>query len=115
MHVALQSRFPKYSIVLVLTGIVLSFGCSRSGSQSDQFRKHVAEVKPALGRFEVDVGRYPTTSEGLEALMKRPNDVPEAKWLGPYLDDRSSLRDPWGHDFVYSCPGVHNPNSYDIY
>ena len=111
----LRSRYLKRSIVLVLTGVVLSFGCSRSGSQSDEFKKHAADVRTALGRFEVDVGRYPTTSEGLGALIKRPSNVPEAKWLGPYLDDRRSLRDPWGHDFVYSCPGVHNSNLYDFY
>jgi len=55
----------------------------------------------ALDQFELDVGRFPTTKEGLEALVQRPAGVKQ--WQGPYL---SSLpKDPWGRPFAYRCPG----------
>jgi general secretion pathway protein G len=81
---------------------------------------HLAKVKTSLGMFEVDVGRYPTTQEGLGALITRPADVSEANWRGPYNftpEDLTAkgLKDPWGHELVYRCPGVHNPDTYDLY
>lgn len=65
--------------------------------------------------FSVDCGRYPTTAEGLNALITCPTDISPKLWKGPYLDSSKLLRDPWGHDFVYRCPGIHNTNAYDLY
>ena len=72
----------------------------------------IANFTYALEEFEVDCGRFPSTAEGLNALTVRPADIPEAKWH-PYL--KGVPKDPWGHSFVYRCPGLHNTNRFDIY
>ena len=71
----------------------------------------IANFTYALQQFEVDCGRFPTTAEGLSALSVRPAGIPETRWH-PYLE--SIPKDPWGHDFVYRCPGQHNTNGFDI-
>ena len=69
----------------------------------------------ALSQFESDVGRYPTTMEGLVPLIRRPSGTsaaPAGGWHGPYVE---SAQDAWKRDFVYLCPGVHNTNGFDLY
>jgi type II secretion system protein G len=73
----------------------------------------IAAFAIGLDAFARDCGRYPTTAEGLLALVKRPADIPEARWHGPYFE--SIPQDPWGHDYVYCCPGVRNSNRFDLY
>lgn len=62
----------------------------------------------ALDTFRLDVGRYPTTSEGLEALRINPG---VDNWNGPYLPKEIPL-DPWGNPYMYTSPGAHG--DYDI-
>ena len=102
---------------LVLIGIVCCFGCSRSENYDrPQSLKNVDEIKSALGRYEVDIGTYPSTTDGLEALVSRPSAVPAAKWYGPYIPDDSGLKDPWGNNWCYRFPGSHKTlNGYDLY
>jgi len=71
--------------------------------------------KTILDIFKVDCGRYPTTEEGLNALINRPATIPVEKWHGPYFDPPTVPKDPWGCDFVYRCPGIHNTDGYDLY
>ncbi len=59
--------------------------------------------KTALDAFQIDVGRYPTTAEGLNALLKKPVSNADG-WQQPYLKG-SVLRDPWGKDYVYENDG----------
>jgi len=73
----------------------------------------LAQIGIGLQAFQLDVGRYPTTSEGLAALLTCPAGVLERNWHGPYI--MGSGKDPWGNPFNYACPGVHRPNSYDLY
>ena len=70
-------------------------------------------IKSALGQFAVDCGRYPTTSEGLAALMNCPTNLSSGRWRGPYLD--KMLIDSWGDEYVYRWPGIHNTNGFDLY
>ncbi|MGC9023154.1 MAG: type II secretion system major pseudopilin GspG, partial [Dissulfurimicrobium sp.] len=63
----------------------------------------------ALDAFRLDNGRYPTTEEGLKALREKPPGLDT--WNGPYLP-KPIPKDPWGHDYVYRCPGEHG--DYDI-
>jgi general secretion pathway protein G len=65
----------------------------------------------ALDSFRLDVGRYPTTSEGLEALITRPSGVEE--WNGPYLKKQEIPLDPWKRPYHYESPGSHG--EYDLY
>jgi len=56
----------------------------------------------ALDAYRLDVGKYPTSDQGLEALRTRPDDA--EKWDGPYLSKQIPL-DPWGHPYEYVSPG----------
>ncbi len=69
----------------------------------------------ALAMFRIDCRRYPTTDEGLRALLSPPPE-PEItdRWRGPYVQDADVLRDFWGRELYYVCPGRHNPFSYDL-
>jgi general secretion pathway protein G len=75
----------------------------------------LSEFSVALNMFENDCGRYPTTAEGLAALIKRPSNIPPDKWRRKYLDVDRIFMDPWGRPFVYRCPGLHNTNSFDLF
>jgi general secretion pathway protein G len=71
----------------------------------------IKNIKTALAVFEVDVGRFPTTAEGLAALLKCPKGL-GATWQGPYLEKMPT--DRWGHDYVYVMPGTDDPTAYDL-
>jgi general secretion pathway protein G len=72
-------------------------------------RRDIRLLKTAIGLFEMDNGRYPTTKEGLDALVQKPaGNLPN--WH-PYLD-RAQV-DPWGHPYVYTCPG--SKSDFDLY
>lgn len=66
-----------------------------------------------LNLFRTHCGRYPTTEEGLKALLVKPDDEEiAAKWGGPYVSKIE--KDPWGSDYVYESPGTYNEDSYDL-
>jgi len=72
----------------------------------------ISNIELALDTFEVDCGRYPTTEEGLKALVEQPSNADG--WHDSYIK-RGVPRDPWGNAYVYRCPGQHNPSGYDLY
>lgn len=77
----------------------------------DAAKTEVSNLSAALDVYKLDVGRYPTTAQGLRALLVKP---PRVKgWDGPYLKRASSLNDPWGQAFHYISPGRHGP--YDLF
>jgi general secretion pathway protein G len=65
----------------------------------------VENISAALDLFHVDLARYPTEQEGLQALVTPPDNLP--KWRGPYLKKASALNDPWGVAYHYRAPGQH--------
>ena len=71
----------------------------------------IESLSSALDLFYMDAGRYPTSSEGLEALAQRPADV--ENWNGPYLKGSRVPVDPWGHPYQYHSPIDHLP-PYEI-
>jgi general secretion pathway protein G len=71
----------------------------------------IESLSSALDLFYLDAGRYPTSSEGLDALAQRPADVPI--WNGPYVKGGRVPVDPWGHAYQYRSPVEHNP-PYEI-
>lgn len=73
-------------------------------------KMEVANISSSLDLFRYDVGRYPTTQEGLNALLKAPPGV--ENWNGPYIKKTNGLNDPWGHPYVYRNPGEHG--EFDI-
>jgi general secretion pathway protein G len=72
----------------------------------------IANFATALNAFNDTVGRYPTTREGLHALVKLPANVPEP-WTKPFM--KNIPPDPWGNDYQDAYPGTHNVDSYDLY
>jgi len=74
----------------------------------------IADFGTALDAFEIDVGRYPTTVEGMRALLERPTAEAD-DWRGPYLSKNVVPLDQWGGEYQYRCPGQYNPDGYDLY
>lgn len=82
----------------------------RSENVASLFVHH--SLNSPLERFRLHVGRFPTTEEGLAALVLAPKDI-EIRWRGPYLD-RVPL-DPWRHAYQYRSPGTHSEIGYDLW
>lgn len=80
-------------------------------SRTQTARVQIQNVTAALELFRLDVGRYPTPSEGLDALVAAPSTA--AGWNGPYLRKESALHDPWGQPYLYRDPGQHG--EVDVY
>lgn len=102
-------------VVMVIIGLLAGFVAPRFFAQLGQSevqaaRAQIESLGRALDKFRLDVGRYPSTEEGLAALNDRP--AGEARWNGPYLR-RAVPLDPWGQPYVYRAPGQHG--EYDLY
>lgn len=96
-------------VVMVIIGILAGFVAPRyfaqvGKSQVKATRAQIDALDKALDQYRVDLGRYPTTEEGLESLQTAP--AGEAAWGGPYLKKAVPL-DPWGHPYVFVSPGTH--------
>ena len=79
--------------------------------------REISSFRTAISMFEIDEDRFPTTEEGLKALLSRPAAIAKAAWHGPYLEPKAAhpLIDPWGRLYVYECPGKHNRDGFDVY
>lgn len=98
-------------VVMVIIGLLASLVVPRFIRQEEKAKVKTARAQiemlgTALDTFRLDVGRYPTTQEGLEALRQRPAGV--ERWDGPYLK-KEVPRDPWGNPYVYRSPGEREP------
>lgn len=71
----------------------------------------IEELGSALDLYRIDVGRYPSTEEGLRALVQRPQNA--GNWNGPYLRKREVPQDPWGNPYRYRSPGEHG--AFDLW
>ena len=96
-------------VVMVIIGLLAGFVAPRYFAQVGKSQVKVARAQidaldKALDQFRLDVGRYPTTEEGLQALAVQP--ASEAGWAGPYLKKGVPM-DPWGRPYVYVNPGQH--------
>jgi general secretion pathway protein G len=80
-----------------------SFGRAKSRTAALQMEN----LKGAVQLFYIDVGRYPTEAEGLEALLSAPTSTDG--WRGPYLDGPAAINDPWERRYIYSAPGETQP------
>jgi general secretion pathway protein G len=76
----------------------------------------VGSIKSVINAYYMDNGEYPTTEQGLKALIDRPTTPPVPEnWGGPYIEDGKVPKDPWGRELRYEKPGRHNPLGYDVY
>jgi general secretion pathway protein G len=76
-------------------------------------RAQIEMLGAALDAYRLDLGRYPTTEEGLAALVQRPAGATAGQWRGPYLR-RGVPQDPWSHPYAYSSPGIASQNGYEL-
>lgn len=95
-------------IVIVIIGLLASYVGPKYFAQLGKSERTVAKaqidaLEKALDTFRIDVGRYPSTEEGLAALAKKPGSV--NGWSGPYLKKDVPL-DPWGHPYQFRSPGA---------
>jgi general secretion pathway protein G len=103
-------------VVLVLIGVVMGIVGSKFIGQGEEAKRKAAKIEinqigNTLDLFKLEVGRYPTTSEGLQALITAPSGA--TNWNGPYWKNATLPKDPWGNEYKYSSPSTHG-GAYDI-
>jgi general secretion pathway protein G len=96
-------------VVMVIFGLLAAYVGPKYFSQVGKSevkttRAQIVGFEKALQQYRLDVGRFPSTEQGLQALVSKPATV--AKWDGPYLEKTLPL-DPWGNPYVYVSPGEH--------
>lgn len=79
-------------------------------AKSDTAALQIEDLSAALDVYMLETGRYPTTDEGLQALVEAPTD--STSWNGPYLRKNKVPADPWGVEYEYKSPGEHG--DYDL-
>ena len=102
-------------LVVVIIGALAAMVVPRLVGRSDDALKaaakgDIASISSALELFELENGKFPTTSDGLEALMTKPSWA--NKWNGPYL--KKKPMDPWEREYKYTCPGKNGPD-FDLF
>jgi general secretion pathway protein G len=103
-------------VVLTLIGIVMGIVGGNYLGQGEKAKAKAAKIEieqigQTLDLFRLEVGRYPTTQEGLQALITAPTGVPN--WNGPYWKKNTLPRDPWTNEYKYASPGQHG--AYDLW
>ena len=106
-------------VVIVILGILAALIVPRIMDRPDQARQVQARIQiqnftTALKLYKTDNKAYPTTEQGLSALVSAPSGEGSLKNYpkGGYLEKKSVPKDPWGHDYVYLCPGIYG--DFDI-
>jgi general secretion pathway protein G len=102
-------------VVITIIGLIMGLIGPRVLNYLSESKVKAAKIQlqsfaSALDLFYLDAGRFPSTSEGLAALVKQTPGV--SAWNGPYLRGGNVPNDPWSHGYVYRSPGEHSP--YDI-
>lgn len=103
-------------ILVLLAGVVTTTVVKRvEEARRAKAIADISSLESALEQFHVQVGSYPTTQQGLQALREKPttSPVPE-QWNGPYVQ-KVIPKDPWGGDYIYEYPGKHNEDGFDLY
>ena len=103
-------------VVLVILGLLAGLVGPQvlrytGSAKSDTARLQIEELGAGLDLYHLEIGRYPTTQEGLKALVEQPTGI--SRWNGPYLKKKNSPADPWGNEYLYTSPGAQGV--YDLY
>ena len=103
-------------VVLAIMGLLAAIIAPQvlkylGSSRTQSAKVQIQNIDASLQLFRLDVGRFPTQDEGLNALVTAPPTAPG--WNGPYLQKSTALTDPWGVPYVYKIPGKHS--DVDIY
>jgi len=103
-------------VVVAIIGLLAAYVGPKYFSQLGKSEQALAKAQiesfnRALATYRLDVGAFPTTEEGLNALIVKPASLSSAKWNGPYLSKAVPL-DPWGKPYIYRVPGA--KGDYDL-
>lgn len=103
-------------VVLVILGLLAAVAGPQvmkhvGGAKSSTAKLQIEEFGAALDMYKLEVGRYPNTQEGLQALSEAPSGA--TNWNGPYLKKKTVPKDPWGNDYHFESPGQHG--AFDIF
>jgi len=105
-------------LVVVIIGVLAAIMLPSFSGRSEEARitRAKTEIESTLGlaldMFEADTGKYPSTEQGLEALIRKPDGV--LNWRGPYIKKSNRFEDPWENTYHYQFPGQQNTFSYDL-
>jgi general secretion pathway protein G len=100
-------------IVLLLGAAINQFGGNLGMARETRVRADIQGIATQLMTYQASNGFYPTTEQGLKALVTRPETSPRPRQWHHSMD--SVPLDPWQNEYKYTCPGTHNPNSYDLF
>lgn len=103
-------------VVILILAILAALIVPKVVGKQDQAKvaaahSDISTLSTLLNNFRIDCDRYPTTEEGLQALITPPAGL-ENKWKGPYTD--KIPLDPWGHEYQYTFPGATGQDSFTI-
>jgi len=114
--------FTLMEVLLVLVILAVLASLAVFAYQKTQRRANINAAKAQVGllrtplqAYQLSIGSYPTTAQGLQALRYAPSDLPNpSKWDGVYLESDVPL-DPWDNPYQYISPGIHNPDGFDVW
>ena len=121
-----RSAFTLIEVLLVagILALLAAFAIPRLFSQAEQAKINLAKaaigrngpIAKALESYKWDMGKYPETDEGLQALFEAKDGRGDERYKGPYLEGTyEELTDPWGNPFEFRCPGEVNEDKYDLW
>ena len=98
-------------IVITIIGLIVAWAGNRIFGQADKAKwtatkAQISQLAATLDQYKLDTGKYPTTQEGLKALLQGPSGA--INWNGPYLNKADQIKDGWNNDYIYRSPGAEN-------
>lgn len=104
-------------VVIVIIGLLVGFVAPAvlhqlGGARVSVAKQSIQRIGTILDMYKLDVGDYPSTADGLAALVTKPADADN--WNGPYLKSDGNLLDPWNHPYVYRNPSNRSGLDYDL-
>ena len=101
------------AILGLLIGLVAPAALRQLGSAKEKIaHQSIERLAGVLDIYKLDVGTYPTTDQGLQALITQPSGI--THWNGPYLKGEKVPEDPWGRPFIYRSPSQRPGHEYDL-
>ncbi len=102
-------------IGLIVTGAIVNINNRVKEARINTANSTIkATIRTALNLYEMDNGTFPTTEQGIKALIEKPSSEPAPQNWKAYLENKTVPLDPWGREYIYVCPGSHNQDSYDL-
>lgn len=119
VHRSARAGFTLMELLLVMAILVILLGLVAPRFLGTQKKANINAAKAQIGLFKsplemyaLDLNGYPTTEQGLAALVEAPGDLEDpTKWKNPYLNS-AIPQDPWGHDYQYASPPTRNKNGF---